>query len=485
MDVEIPDWDSYSPTLSSFRMANRTSTAAMLVFPSASNFSRSLTFSRYDLMDYGDSLKEPMATHPYTLSNFYNSGPVNDNGEEINVYESICTWIKREIVPCFERDIKKILRVISEKSLNDLYQSQVPLETSTDKRPDVGIFIHYKGKLYPVLQIEVDSGGYQSTWIKLAQGVGDQLVWVRNCDNSVATCVGMYFPTFKRGNGVVKLQLEWCDDQLQFIVTKTWIPFEQLKEVLFSAVQVEIANIRSLPHMRSTHKVPLTTSFVHETFGNTACQMESGESIVVMNMPDRVVYKYPLEYRSQSRLNELWAKTMVTDCEFTRFLVPHGKLKRGYFEFKLLKPPIKVQLALAMLVKYVSGVVLALKEFHEFGMAHLDVRIENVCFDQDNNIVLVDLDRSQQVDNVVRSVTTKESLMYPVIRGWTYRNWDWRQLALMIVHILGPRSSNDYHTVEPNFSTPSLDHVFLKTLYNDGKPFSLQYYSQSTLSPFF
>lgn len=133
-----------------------------------------------------------------------------------------------------------------------------------------------------------------------------------------------------------------------------------------------------------------------------------------------------------------------------------------------------------MLVKYVSGVVLALKELHEFGMAHLDVRMDNVCFDSDNNVVLIDLDRSQVVDEEISSVSTKESLMYPVKSDWTYRNWDWRQLALMIVHILCPRSGNDYHTVEPNFNTPLLDHVFLKTLYNDGKPFSLQF---SALSP--
>lgn len=36
---------------------------------------------------------------------------------------------------------------------------------------------------------------------------------------------------------------------------------------------------------------------------------------------------------------------------------------------------------------------IAIDELHKFGFAHLDIRLENVCFDKELNAVLIDLDR--------------------------------------------------------------------------------------------
>ena len=91
--------------------------------------------------------------------------------------------------------------------------------------------------------------------------------------------------------------------------------------------------------------------------------------------------------------------------------------------------------------------------------------------------VLIDPDRSEMVDREIRikNPPNVTSLMYPYVPNWTYRHWDWRQLSLMIVHLISPRSHSEYHTIPPDFRDASLNHDFLKTLYNEGKPFSLMY----------
>ncbi len=463
----FPDWSDYSPSLSFLNMANRTSTAASIKYPSALDYSRSLLFSRYNMMDYQDSMEEPEPSDSYNLSSFLESDAVNNDGEEMNTHTNICKWVEAKVFPYIGREDRNKLRVLSEKALDHIHQSLPPLETSLNKRPDVGIFVYIRGKLFLLLQIEVDSGGYQSTCIKLAQGVGDQLMWQRNCNDEITTCAGMYFPTFIRGTCVVKIQLQWKDEKLVFFLTRTLVSLEGLQEVVANAVKFELSKIRSLCNNSSGHRhvVPLSRTFVMSgRFGANAHQVESGESIVIANSQARKVWKYPLLGAYRERLLEL----LVGESLFTRFLIPEKKVGK-YFEYKLLKPPIPVEQAKSKVMYITSGVILALNELHSFGLAHLDIRLENVCFDHDNTVVLIDLDRSLNVDDTVTSMLSRPSLMYPFVRGWTYRHWDWRQLGLMVAHIESPGNKDEYHSVIPDFNVSLLNHEFLKKLFNDGK----------------
>ena len=121
-----------------------------------------------------------------------------------------------------------------------------------------------------------------------------------------------------------------------------------------------------------------------------------------------------------------------------------------------------------MLTVYLRSVVAALTELHGHNLAHLDVRLENICFDEANRAVFIDLDRSEQADSSVSF--KRKSLMYTYVESWTYKQWDWRQLGLLLVRVLQPVSSaEEYHTKEPDFRNPSLEHAFLRTLYHDGK----------------
>ena len=108
--------------------------------------------------------------------------------------------------------------------------------------------------------------------MKLAQGLGDQLVWQHNRDDSIQCCSGLYFPTFSRGQYVVQIQLEWKDSNLQFAVTKRFISMTTLQECVSSLIQAELAKVPLLASYDNTgtarsHKIPLTQAFVVTTLG--------------------------------------------------------------------------------------------------------------------------------------------------------------------------------------------------------------------------
>lgn len=43
---------------------------------------------------------------------------------------------------------------------------------------------------------------------------------------------------------------------------------------------------------------------------------------------------------------------------------------------------------------FVRSVVKAIQELHRFNTAHLDIRLENICFNTNNEAILIDIDRS-------------------------------------------------------------------------------------------
>ena len=154
---------------------------------------------------------------------------------------------------------------------------------------------------------------------------------------------------------------------------------------------------------------------------------------------------------------------------FERSLLPMTPVVgEKYFQFPLLKPPIKRETARSDIVPLVSSVVFALNEVHGHGLAHLDIRLDNICFDTENRAIFIDLDRCQNVDDTVCAEVAK-SLMYPFHNGWVYRQWDYVQLGLMIARFICPVSGAEYHTVEPLWSLPPLNHGFLEKLYREGE----------------
>ena len=108
------------------------------------------------------------------------------------------------------------------------------------------------------------------------------------------------------------------------------------------------------------------------------------------------------------------------------------------FEFKLYDQPLSEEEAQRHKVWFVSEVVKAVNELHDRAkVAHLDIRLENICVDDESNrLILVDLDRSRPIFVIAEDVHVlygnHEMYWGPAgSHNWPVSMLDWRQVGLM------------------------------------------------------
>ncbi len=323
---------------------------------------------------------------------------------------------------------------------------------------------------HDIILIEVDSKGYESTIVQLVEGVIEQLVWLRNRDDSVTSCVGFYFPAKDRGPGVVEVKVEWSDSAFCFQIKEFAIEQHRVKTAIASCMDNGVQRVNGLQGKSATlFTLPLSKSFIAGTFGEDAHQVDSSRSVVIVNKKEKKVYKKPFCATSLTSFSDVRLLSERQSSSVTKFQLPQRIFeldKIYYYVFDMLKGPLSRELARLYVRDLAFSVWLALCEFHSFGYAHLDVRLENICYNDNNEAVLIDLDHAVNVNDGVWQRVFK-SLMYPFNSTFTSKNWDFVQLGLMLIRIILPTSN--YHQDEPDFSNPIINHDFLKTLYINGK----------------
>ena len=351
-----------------------------------------------------------------------------------------------------------------------------PLWISSRRHPDVA---WYEGEV--VLQIEVVSSySTQKTVNKLCLGLIDQLRSWKNRLSSVSSIKGFVFPISNDSRSVeecgqcVKLvELCWKDVAFQYKATVTALNAMEVWNSLRRVHAEQLHQLNSLRSRTNNHfTLPLTDRYIKDTFTISLEQVKSGESVVILN--DTYTYKRPLGARAMARLLEL----LVHRPQFETYTagalpqLPAGQVHvpTPFFEFKKYFPPPTVQEIRRQNRKYrfVKAVIRSLQVLHNtIGIAHLDVRIENICWDDAQRAVFIDFDRSAKMDTLASDCVGTmygDSLMYPTTDVWTERaawNVDFRQIAIMIGHIEGNNN--------PHSTPPGLAHPFMQKLYNEGK----------------
>ena len=141
------------------------------------------------------------------------------------------------------------------------------------------------------------------------------------------------------------------------------------------------------------HRIPLTKSFISGTFGAEARQLVSGESIVIVNVEETKVYKYPLLLTNRCCLYYLQNCHHTGHLACTQFLLPHAVLSANQAFFCVQTFTTTHWSCESQTYAYYVCKICAIKELHGCNIAHLDIRLENICFDAQERVVLIDLDR--------------------------------------------------------------------------------------------
>ena len=138
--------------------------------------------------------------------------------------------------------------------------------------------------------------------------------------------------------------------------------------------------------------LPLSPTYITHTFGPQAVQVCSGQSIIVIVNPnENKVYKRPLMSDARDAL-ELICGQPARNVVFP--VAKEIKQETGFYVFPLYKLPKTATEIKLNIVPFVGDVVAALLELHQKGRAHLDVRRENICYDNHDQVKLIDLDRN-------------------------------------------------------------------------------------------
>ena len=122
----------------------------------------------------------------------------------------------------------------------------------------------------------------------------------------------------------------------------------------------------------------------------------------------------------------------------------------NFFPTPKLKPPLLRRDALSCLYDLVVKVCKVLYELHITNkVAHLDVRLDNICFSESNCAVIIDFDRCCPASEAIKQSLFDKSVLYKAEHiDWTCEQLDWKQLGLMIAWII--TDYKDYHQVDLN-----------------------------------
>lgn len=381
--------------------------------------------------------------------------PTTDNDYELDSRPNASSkdnyvgeYVKR-LIPLNLPDV-----VVSVDKNLDLFQHLRPFSKSVNNRPDV---VFLKGGL-PLLIVEVQSSPFAHSVSKTVVGLIDQLRLSRNYGRDINHCIGFTFPEYKGKECVAKVHIEWKD--LSFHVSYT--PLTSAQDVLQEVSQAiteslhfdRVINRRTCDHFitLSHAELSLASHNVHEEI---KCQVPSRQSIVLQGT--KHFWKYN---PNADEIAKLVCYFSDRGTLLTRTV--NGLL---FFGVESYECPLSRQDAKCCLYSLVKEVIPVIEHLHSENVAHLDVRLDNICFKVPSTVVMIDFDRHMKADRPANlSLTYEESVMYEAYNGWLCGNLDWKQLGLMIIWVI---RGHDYDYHRADFKDER--DAFLKGLLFEGK----------------
>ena len=174
-----------------------------------------------------------------------------------------------------------------------------------------------------------------------------------------------------------------------------------------------------------------------DLFGSGALQKPSNSSILVNC--NSTWYKYPISVDERDTLKEF---IQVTDNPHKISFRTEKKGRLSFFKYDAVKyDPLTDEEAHRCLKGLMSNLHVAIEAYHSDSWAHVDIRLENVCFNSNFEPVLIDLDRSINTGFTFACEAYTDSCMYAFMTG---EQLDYLQLGWLAIWVAMP-SSMDYH----------------------------------------
>ena len=304
------------------------------------------------------------------------------------------------------------------------FEKLYPLYVTTDQRPD--LTVSRETDNLPLILVEVHSSPFAATVNKTILGVTDQLRLYRTYDASITRCVGFAFPKKDVKQCVVIVSVTW--EKLCFRYTLT--PIKEIESVRGTIERELCAATKSAPSPSLNQELRFLVPLSHEELGvfgdganGSPVQLRSRASILVRHGMD--YFKSPAMLEEDNKLKRLILKVIPRALPTIKLQLVEVE-DMDYYKYRgIPNDPLTHPEAQSCLYDLVPKLVQVIESFHQNGWAHQDIRLENICFDEDCMPVFIDLDRC----TLSEKAYVGEGCMYSM-RGSVQT--DWLQLGLVV-----------------------------------------------------
>ena len=360
-----------------------------------------------------------------------------------------------------------------------------PFMKSVRNRPDVALL---KDGL-PLVLVEVQSSTFHDSLCKTAVDLIDQLRLLRNYDPRINHCTGFTFPDFKSRVCVAKVLAEWKS----FCFNISYTPLTswgKVKTEVEQAIQesLEVCTGIDTAALCDSFFIPLSSEDL-QAVGECVNRVYTDERILhhvyarqsIVLEGEHYFWKYNPNGDEREKLQNLHFRQLQNLRDYnSSHILPICRIqirKLSFFGTEKQSNPLSREEALSCLYSLVENVAAELEGLHRTdNVAHLDVRLENICFRRSTgSVIFIDFDRFEEADALANIHTVYNSVMYDSGRDWTCELLDWKQLGLMIAWIIC--GYHDYHNIKlEKLRSELLQDQFLHDLLYEG-----MYYSEALL----
>ena len=351
-------------------------------------------------------------------------------------YDSVGGSIVSRILTSREYTVE----VTNSTSITEYKELIVPTVSSVIK-PDISIKDSENNK---ITYIEVLSETLVKTIRKLFFDLLLQLLYIRSVNKKVYEVSGFVLPAGK-ADYIVLATVQWDVREFKFIGKSKPLSSGSFTQKLLDTIETQKTYFKELnPSCKPKYvSQSLSSQDVVAYLGSDEfSQGEFVKCVSIVYMMQDQVYKMPVTGSAEKRLLDLFYQKQGSSPK--QVLLPHYRKKR-FFVYPRLDKPSDIKSLKDSYISFAASVINALDELHgQLGLAHLDVRLPNICFrKEDSEAVLIDLDDSQPIGHRPVGVFNVDSHMYSKQYENT-ENYDWRQLAIILLRIWECKDF-DYH----------------------------------------
>ena len=255
-------------------------------------------------------------------------------------------------------------------------------------RKSVDVVIYSEDEEFAYVQFEVKSNkSYVETRCKLAYGLMSQVQYLMNRDIDCSV-VGFCVPV--ETGYMEKVVCEWSNEDL---ITSVRLQHGHVLLEVTAAFE-EQSKYSTAGLYSNGYSIPMSKQLLEGSLVMVHT-MKSRNSVVICDHL-KVVYKAALNSLDKNNLLYLFELGKSTTLRYSALPIQLEMIKRcPYLIYSLYLLPLSRKSAYPMLRLIVGDVAEALQQLHDnLNLAHMDVRLENMCFRKDGHAILIDLDRS-------------------------------------------------------------------------------------------